>query len=311
MTGSIELPGHGSTGGATADARANALALRTASISMNGAVVSYVDEGSGPVVLLLHGAPVTSLGFARVVRELRSTHRVVAPDLPGFGGSELPRGFGGTLDEYARFVTEFVHELHLRNLVMYVNDSSGCVGIAAATRLEPGTVRGLVVADTVPIPLTGGARIVRFILRRVIASRLVRWINRRFNLLAWMVATVAPWLHPFSRVERATLTREFDSPDKRDRMVDLFEHMAVDEAFMQTTAKLAGEKLRSVPTLVLYGQLDPMRLIGGARRFRKMFPNSQTVIIPKEEHFPILASGARVGATVREWMDGLPEERRE
>jgi haloalkane dehalogenase len=289
------------------DKRGNAFGLRISCALIDGARTSYIDEGSGPVVLLLHGAPLTSLGFARVIHELKSTHRVIAPDLPGFGGSELPRGFGGSLDEYARFVVELVRELGLTDLVMYVNDSSGCIGVAAATHLAPGTLKGMVVASTVPIPLVGASWFVGLVLRYVVTSRLMRWLNRSFNLLPWMVASVAPWLHPFTKVERAALTREFDTAPKRERVLDLFERMAVDKAFMQSTARRAREQLIDLSTLILYGQLDPMRIIGGVSRFRALFPNHHIVIIPLEEHFPILSSGAKVGGAMRDWMNSLPE----
>jgi len=126
-----------------ANGRAAALDLRITSIVINGARTTYVDEGFGPSVLLLHGAPMTSLGFMRAIRELRSTQRVIAPDFLGFGfgGSELPSEFKASLDEYTNFVVAFVNALGLKDLVMYVNDSSGCIGIAAATRFVPDTLR--------------------------------------------------------------------------------------------------------------------------------------------------------------------------
>src|SRR5262245_54360708 len=80
------------------EARGAALGLRPRAIFVHGARTTYIDEGAGPPVLLLHGAPLTSLGFARVIRELRDHHRVVAPDMPGFGGSERSATFGGTLE---------------------------------------------------------------------------------------------------------------------------------------------------------------------------------------------------------------------
>lgn len=297
----------GSAAARAADAR-TALGLRISCVAIGGARTTYVDEGSGPVVLLLHGAPFTSLGFLRVIRELRTSHRVIAPDFPGFGGSEVPRSFGGRLDDYARFVVELCSALGLSNLVMYVNDSSGCIGIAAASRLAPGTLKGMVVASTVPIPMTGAAWFVGLVLRYVVSSRVMRWLNRRFNLFPWLVASVAPWLHRFPRTGRGVLVREFDTPEKRERVIDLFEEMAVDRAFMRATAARARERLAKLPTMLLYGQFDPMRLIGGVSRFRAMFPNSHVAIIPWEEHFPILASGPRVGRAIRDWMNDLPTE---
>lgn len=291
----------------SAELRGAVFGLRIASTTIAGAPTTYIDEGSGPPVVLLHGAPVTSLGFVRVIRELQSTHRVIAPDFPGFGGSEVPAGFGGTLGEYATFVVDFCQKLGLVGVVLYVNDASGCIGIPAAARLPRGTVKGLVVASTVPIPLTGAAAFVRFILRYVVTSRVMRWLNRRFNVLPWLVANVAPLLRPFSKAERQALEREFDTPPKRDRLLDLFEQMAVDQAFLHSAAQAAKQQLSQVPALILYGQLDPMRMIGGVTRFRGLFPRSDVVIVPWEEHFPILSSGTQVGRAVRDWMRQLPE----
>jgi haloalkane dehalogenase len=278
-----------------------ALGLTRRTLMLDGGVVSYLDEGSGPVVVLLHGAPLTSLGFVRVIRSLRRDHRVIAPDLPGFGGSDLPPAFSGALSGYAAFVERFCLTLGLEAMYLYVNDSSGSFGLEAAARLQ-GRVAGLVVADTVQIPLTGRAWPVRQLLARLMGLRLVRWLNRRLNLLPWLVATVAPYLRPFSRSEREALVNEFDTPAKRDRVLELFRQMGRDHAFMRHAAELVYARLRNVPALLLYGQFDPVRFVGAIGRFRRLLPRSVVRIVPFEEHFPILASGARVAELVRAWI---------
>jgi haloalkane dehalogenase len=278
------------------------LARRT--VMMDGARTTYVDEGRGPTVVLLHGAPFTAIGFMRVIAELAKHHRVVAPDLPGFGGSDVPPGFRGALGDYAAFVVAFCGALGLDDFALYTNDSITCFGILAAAEMAP-RVAGLVVADTVPIPLTGAAVLVKIVLAHVLSSRLVRFLNRKLNLLPWLVATLAPWLRPFSSAERRALTAEFDTPEKRERVLDLFQQVGKDDAFMHAAARLARERLAHAPVLILYGQLDPMRWIGGPRRFRALFPRHASAVVPAEEHFPIFASGARVGAIVHEWMTSV------
>jgi haloalkane dehalogenase len=278
-----------------------ALGLTRRVLELDGSRVAYIDEGSGPVVLLLHGAPLTSLGFVRVIHALRADHRVIAPDLPGFGGSTLPPSFSGRLSGYAAFVERFCLALGLDGLYLYVNDTSGSIGLMAAVRIGS-RVAGLVVADTAQLPLTGWAWPVRQILARVMGLRVVRWLNRRMNLFPWLVATVAPYLRPFSRDERAALVSEFDTPEKRDRVLELFQQMGRDVDFMNEVAALACERLRDVPTLLLYGQFDPMRLLGAVGRFRRLLPRSRVRIVPREEHFPILASGERVAEIVRAWI---------
>jgi pimeloyl-ACP methyl ester carboxylesterase len=191
-------------------------------------------------------------------------------------------------------VEEFCVALDLHDVVVYVNDSSGAFGLVAAARL--GTrVAGLVVADTVPVPLTGLAWPVRLVLRHVVSSRPVRALNRRWNVMPWLVATLAPWRHPFTPAERAVLISQFDTLLKRDRVLDLFAHMGRDDAFMQTAAR-AATALANTPALILYGQFDPMRLVGRQHH---------VVIVRGEEHFPILAEGERVAAAMLGWMRAL------
>jgi len=210
----------------------------------------------------------------------------------------------GSLASYADFVVAFCRALELRDFFLYLNDASGCFGLVAAARLAP-DVAGLVVADTVPLPLTGRAWVVKQVLKRVVSSRPVRRMNRRFNLLPRLVAGVAPLRRPFPADERAVLTGLFDTPEKRDRIIDLLEQMGRDEGFLCGAAAAAREHLAEKPTLILYGQLDPLRLIGAVARFRRLFENHVVRIIPLEQHFPILASGERVARTVHQWTIDL------
>ena len=290
------------------DAEHTALGLRYRSIQLSTGHISYVDEGSGPSILLLHGAPITSLGFVRVVRGLKPHHRVIAPDLPGFGYSTCHENFEGSLDDYARFVEEFCKALRLRHFYLYLNDSSCCIGMVAASSLAS-DVSGLVVASTVPVPLTGAAWFVKIALKHLVSSRPVRWLNRHFNLLPWMVSTLAPLLNPFTVSERKMLRRQFSRHDQRDRLLDLLEHMGRDEPFMERAARVIRDTFRDTPTLLLYGQFDPMRIIGGVRHYKRAFQNSTVHIVPREEHFPILSSGAQVAAVVRRWIVDVESSR--
>jgi haloalkane dehalogenase len=283
------------------------LGLTLESVHLACGHISYVDEGSGATIVLLHGAPFTGLGFVRVIRELRRHYRVIAPDLPGFGYSRASPGFDGSLASYADMVVEFCTALRLENFYFYLNDSSGCFGLKAAAHLAP-DVAGLVIADTVRLPLTGSAWIVKQALKRVVSSRLLRFLNRRFNLFPWLVATVAPWLRPFPKDERAVLTAQFDTPEKRDRVIDMFSNMGRDETFVRSAADLARQYLAQKPTLLLYGQFDPMRFVS-LDSFKSLFRNSTVKIIPHEEHFPILSSGEQVGQAVHDWMAATLRER--
>lgn len=260
-------------------------------------------------MVLLHGAPFTSLGFVRLIRSLRERCRVIAPDLLGFGQSAAAEAFDGSLGAHAQSVAEFMDALGLARTVLFGCDASASIGLATAAKM-PSRIAGLVVADTIQIPLVGRAWPIRMLLSYVMNSRVVRFFNRRFNILPWAVATLDPFRRPFSRNERRAFVRQFDSHAKRDRVLELFVAMGRDVPFMQHTASQARARLGDKPTLLVYGQFDPMRLLGAVSYFRKWFRSSSVAIIPREKHFPYLAEGEAVGAAMKRWMSdhGLDRE---
>lgn len=75
--------------------------------------IHYVDEGTGPPILLCHGNPTWSFLYRDIIVALRDRFRCVAPDYLGFGLSERPSGFGYQIDEHARVIGEFVDHLGL------------------------------------------------------------------------------------------------------------------------------------------------------------------------------------------------------
>jgi pimeloyl-ACP methyl ester carboxylesterase len=76
-----------------------------------GPRVHYVDEGSGPLVVMFHGNPTWSFLYRKVILGLRDRYRCIALDYPGFGLSERPAGYGYTPGEHAGVVERLVAEL--------------------------------------------------------------------------------------------------------------------------------------------------------------------------------------------------------
>jgi pimeloyl-ACP methyl ester carboxylesterase len=69
-----------------------------------GQPIFYVDEGQGPVVVAIHGFPTASYDWSEIWPELVSRHRVIAPDLIGFGFSAKPRGYPYSILDQADLV---------------------------------------------------------------------------------------------------------------------------------------------------------------------------------------------------------------
>lgn len=121
--------------------------------SLAGLRMHYVDEGPAhaPLTwLCLHGNPAWSYLYRKMIPIfLEAGHRVVAPDLIGFGKSDKPKKEGAhTFGWHRQVLLEFVERLDLRNVVLVVQDWGGLLGLTLPMA-APGRYRGLLVMNTV------------------------------------------------------------------------------------------------------------------------------------------------------------------
>jgi len=117
------------------------------SIEADGVRVFYREAGpvDGPVVLLLHGFPTSSHMFRELIPRLATKYRVIAPDLPGFGFTEVPRerDYLYTFDGLASTLVSFVNELKLPKYALYVFDYGAPTGYRLAVA-DPERVTAIV-----------------------------------------------------------------------------------------------------------------------------------------------------------------------
>ncbi|MFE5793666.1 haloalkane dehalogenase [Streptomyces sp. NPDC056503] len=114
--------------------------------------VHYIDEGTGPPIVFLHGSPTWSFLYRHLVKGLRDRYRCVAVDYLGFGLSERPAGFGYTVSEHTAVVGELIDRLRLDGFVLMGQDWGGPIGLGAATT-RADRVRGIVLGNTAFWPM--------------------------------------------------------------------------------------------------------------------------------------------------------------
>ena len=114
---------------------------------LDGSRVHYVEEGSGPPLLLLHGNPTWSFLYREIIKGLAGSYRCIAVDLPGFGLSRAAPGFAFTPREHARVIEQLLLQLDLNGVTMMVQDWGGPIGFAAATR-HPERFAAFVIGNT-------------------------------------------------------------------------------------------------------------------------------------------------------------------
>jgi len=254
-------------------------------VQLHGRPVSYFRQGDGPPLLLVHGISSSSRIWRSVLPALAERHTVVAPDLLGHGRSAKPRGDyspGG----YASGIRDLLVMLGLpkatvvghslgggvamqfayqfpERLARLVLVDSGGLGMEVSPFLRAATLPGA--EFVMPLLFTrasrGAGRALHSLIRRLGAkpSGNVRGITEGLDSLADPGARRA-----FIHTARSVLDPRGQRVDARDRLY----------------------LSRDVPTLLMWGENDPMIPVEHAREAHRLMPNSRLEVIPGAGHFP-------------------------
>lgn len=108
---------------------------------VEGLRMHYVDEGPrhGRVVLMMHGEPSWAYLYRHMIPLVTAAgHRVIAPDLIGFGRSDKPASPSDyTYAKHVRWVTKFIETLDLSDITLACQDWGSLIGLRLAAELEP------------------------------------------------------------------------------------------------------------------------------------------------------------------------------
>jgi haloalkane dehalogenase len=262
-----------------------------------GCRVHYVDEGTGPPLLLLHGNPTWSFLYREVIGALRGDFRCLAPDLPGFGLSEPGSGYGFTPREHARVLEGFVTALDLRGLTLMAHDWGGPTGLWVAGR-HPERIDALVIANTWAWPVSDDPHFRRFsrFMGGPVGGLLIRRLNAFVNVLLPACCARRKPRGELMRAYRAP----FADPRRRTPMHVLPREICASEAFLaEVEAGLAA--LREKPVLLVWGERDFAFRARERERWERLFPACRTLRLPEAGHYVQEDAPAEVAAAIRAW----------
>lgn len=105
----------------------SAFRKRQKSFDSEGGTIKYIDEGSGRVILLLHGIPTSGWLYRKMITPLvESGHRVIAPDMLGFGSSDSPKGYDAYREMYqAERLIDLMDSLNVKKWTHVFHDAGG------------------------------------------------------------------------------------------------------------------------------------------------------------------------------------------
>lgn len=274
------------------------------SVEVDGVRVFYREAGASaaPALLLLHGFPSSSHQFRDLIRHLADSFHLIAPDLPGFGFTEVPRerGYLYSFDNLAKTMTAFVDALDLDRFAMYVFDFGAPVGFRMALT-RPQSVVALISqnGNAYEEGLTEGWEPIR-----------AYWSdpspeNRQSLHDAFLHMAGTRWQYVHGVAEPDLIAPEsytldallLERPGVKDAMLDLILDYRTNVALYPRFQTWLRENLPT--TLAIWGSNDPFFAPPGAEAFRQDVPDAVVELLDTG-HFALETHAARVAKRIRE-----------
>ncbi|WP_261304315.1 alpha/beta fold hydrolase [Paenibacillus andongensis] len=263
--------------------------------------IHYIDEGTGPTVLLLHGNPTWSYLYRKVVKELHGECRLVAMDYPGFGMSKAPSRYGFTPQEQSDAVTEVIRCLDLKDFVLVVQDWGGPIGFNYAVQNRD-NLRGIVLMNTWAWPATLLA--MKLFSIAMGGWPLGYWLQTRRNFFAKVI--VPHGIHHSENVTeslRHAYSAPFPTPASRKPTWVFPRHIRKARLWL-ANIEAGLHKLSDLPTQILWGTKDSAGFPQDEMaKWQRHLPLNETEILDDASHYVQEDRPDRVAASIRRVLE--------
>jgi len=266
----------------------------------SGYRMHYVDEGSGPVVVCLHGNPTWGFLFRDLIAALRRDHRVIVPDHVGCGLSAQPGDVFFRAADRVGHLEELLDQLGIGRFSLVMHDWGGPIGTGLAVR-RPADVERLVYLNTMlaETPQLPG------MIRRAAAPLLGRLLTQD---TAWFISLLTSLGGARGLPEE--VRRGYHHPYRTRAGRRAIWGFVRDIPFRAShpTAPLMNDVVARLPALagkpvkIIWGMKDPCFHPGVLRRFADHFPAAEVVRISNASHLVLEDAPERVIGEVRDFF---------
>ena len=275
---------------------------------LNGLKISYREAGrpDAPTLLLLHGFPSAGHMFRDLIPLLGDGFHLVAPDLPGFGQSDLPArsAFKYTFENLAETIDRFTDIIGLRRFAIYIFDYGAPVGLRIALK-HPERIAAIVSqnGNAYEEGLSEGWNPIRTYWREPTQANrdaLRSFLSPETTLFQYTQGVADPSVvSPDGRsLDDHYLARPGAHEAQLDLLLDYASNVALYPQFQAYFRK------HRPPLLAVWGENDPFFVPAGAEAFRRDNPQAEVHFYPTG-HFALETHCEEIAAAIRNFLDRI------
>jgi pimeloyl-ACP methyl ester carboxylesterase len=228
-------------------------------VDVGGVAIHIAEAGSGPPILLLHGWPQHWFAWRKVAPPLATAHRVICPDLRGFGWSDAPPGAYGkaTLGED---MIGLLDALGLHRVDLIAHDWGAWIGFLLCLDHPERFAHYLALNMYPPWPDPPSPRAIGVLARLWYQAALAtpglgQTLIRRTRFVESVLTTGAVHPEAWTRDELDVFTASVRAPARANASVRLYRTFLLRELWPFVRGQFNGRRL-TVPTLLLHGTRD-------------------------------------------------------
>jgi pimeloyl-ACP methyl ester carboxylesterase len=275
-------------------------AIETRTITLHGWPLSYVQAGGGPVLLLIHGMGGSLENWRAVIEPLAERHTVVAPDLPGHGGS-APGAGDYSIGALASGLRDLLIALGHERATLVGHSLGGGIAMQFAYQFPEITERLVLVSSG------GLGPEVSPILRAAALPGADLVIGASAALASIVGGTVARSLAAVGlrpKTDVAEIVRGYASLADRDRRAAFL-------ATLRGVIGTGGQRIHAgdrhylaegMPILIIWGERDPMIPLQHGRNAHEAIPGSRLEVFEGVRHLPQLEAPGRFIAMLERFI---------
>jgi pimeloyl-ACP methyl ester carboxylesterase len=257
-------------------------------VTVFGMKIHYVEAGSGPVVVLLHGLGGNSTNWAFNIAPLSQNYRVIVPDQIGFGQSDKPL-INYRIGTYVDFLDRFLTELKVERVSLVGNSMGGWIAASYALAY-PNKVERIVLADAAgfapPKDLDFKNLAALNPSTREGMKQLAKLVFYNQQLFASDTAVDMMLAQRMGAGDGYTIQSLIESIARGEGMLD---------------NRLSAIKQ---PTLIIWGREDGLIKLSDGERFNKEIPGSRLLVFDQCGHVPQAEKAPEFNSAVLKFLSG-------